>query len=50
MSTEQEKSYMNTQAEQQGLAPERIFRAINSYQLTEALKSAIELEIFTAVS
>ena len=41
---------MNTQAEQRGLAPERIFRAINSYQLTEAIKSAIELEIFTAVS
>lgn len=40
---------MNTQAEQRGLTPERIFCAINSYQLTEAIKSAIELQIFTAI-
>jgi precorrin-6B methylase 2 len=30
--------------------PERIFSAINSYQITEAIKSAIELEVFTAIS
>ena len=41
---------MSTQAEKQDPTPERIFSAINSYQLTEAIKSAIELEIFTAVS
>jgi precorrin-6B methylase 2 len=31
----------------QQTTPERFFNAINSYQLTEAIKSAIELEIFT---
>ena len=30
--------------------PERFFNAINAYQLTEAIKSSIELEIFTAIS
>ena len=29
--------------------PERIFGAINAYQQTEALKTALELEIFTAI-
>ena len=29
--------------------PERFYSAINSYQLSEAVKSAIELEIFTAI-
>lgn len=33
----------------QQITPERFFSAVNSYQLTEAIKSAIELEIFTAV-
>jgi UTP-glucose-1-phosphate uridylyltransferase len=41
---------MSTPAEQRGPSPERFFSAINSYQLTEAIKSAIELEVFTAVS
>src|SRR6202045_3324310 len=30
--------------------PERFFRAINAYGQTEAMKDAIELEIFTAVA
>src|ERR1700760_1542299 len=29
--------------------PERFFGAINAYQQTEAVKAAIELEIFTAI-
>jgi len=29
--------------------PERFFNAINAHQLTEAIKSAVELEIFTAI-
>src|SRR5215469_4476193 len=33
----------------QEISPERFFSAINSYQVTEAIKSAIELEIFTAI-
>jgi SAM-dependent methyltransferase len=41
---------MNSHAEQWGPTPERFFNAINSYQLTEAIKSAIELEIFTTIS
>ena len=34
----------------QQTTPERFFNAINSYQLTEAIKSAIELDVFTAVN
>src|SRR3984957_1084929 len=34
----------------QQITPERFFSAVNSYQLTEAIKSAIELEIFTAIT
>lgn len=34
----------------QQINPERFFSAINSYQVTEAIKSAIELEVFTAIS
>jgi 2-polyprenyl-3-methyl-5-hydroxy-6-metoxy-1,4-benzoquinol methylase len=30
--------------------PERFFNAINAYQQTEAMKAAIELEIFTAIA
>lgn len=41
---------MITPAEQQSATLERLFSAISSYQLTEAIKSAIDLEIFTAVS
>lgn len=41
---------MSTPVEQRTTTPERFFNAINSYQLTEAIKSGIELEIFTAVS
>lgn len=39
-----------TPVSNQQITPERFFSAINSYQLTEAIKSAIELQIFTAVS
>ena len=41
---------MSTSAEQRATTPEHFFNAINSYQLSEAIKSAIELEIFTAIS
>lgn len=34
----------------QQITPERFFNAINAYQLTEAVKSGIELEIFAAIS
>ncbi|QNI30316.1 methyltransferase domain-containing protein [Alloacidobacterium dinghuense] len=37
-------------AQQQPLTPERFFNAVNAYQQTEALKAAIELEIFTAIA
>lgn len=35
---------------QHPITPERFFNAINAYQQTEALKAAIELELFTAVA
>lgn len=41
---------MSTPAEQRSPTPECFFNAINSYQLTEAIKSAIELNLFTAVN
>jgi SAM-dependent methyltransferase len=41
---------MATTAQHQHPTPERFFDALNSYQLTEAIKAAIELEIFTAIA
>src|SRR6516162_8167737 len=41
---------MTATAAQQPPTPERFFNAVNAHQLTEAIKAAIELEIFTAVS
>jgi len=31
----------------QQITPERFFTAINSYQLTEAIKSGVELDVFS---
>jgi 2-polyprenyl-3-methyl-5-hydroxy-6-metoxy-1,4-benzoquinol methylase len=41
---------VTTPALQQQPTPERFFNAINAYELTEAIKTAIELEIFTAIA
>jgi 2-polyprenyl-3-methyl-5-hydroxy-6-metoxy-1,4-benzoquinol methylase len=41
---------MATTVPHQRLTPERFFGSINAYQQTEAIKAAIELEIFTAVA
>jgi ubiquinone/menaquinone biosynthesis C-methylase UbiE len=41
---------MTTTAQQQPPTPERFFNAVNAHQLTEAIKAAIELEIFTAIA
>ena len=41
---------MTTPMPQQQPTPEHFFNAINAYQLTEAIKAAIELEIFTAIA
>jgi hypothetical protein len=40
---------MTTPDTQQQPTPERFFGAINAYQQTEAVKAAVELEIFTAI-
>lgn len=40
---------MPASAPQPNITPERFFNAINAYQQTEALKTAIELDIFTAI-
>jgi ubiquinone/menaquinone biosynthesis C-methylase UbiE len=40
---------MTTASQNPQPTPERIFQAVNAYQLTEALKAAIELDIFTAI-
>ncbi len=40
---------MSNAGQTQRPTPERIFQALNGYQLTAALKAAIELEIFTAI-
>lgn len=41
---------MASTAPQQPPTPERFFNAVNAHQQTEALKAAIELEIFTAIA
>ncbi len=41
---------MTTAASHQQPTPQRFFDAVNAYQQTEALKAAIELEIFTAIA
>jgi 2-polyprenyl-3-methyl-5-hydroxy-6-metoxy-1,4-benzoquinol methylase len=41
---------MTTTVQQQPPTPERFFNAVNAYQQTEAMKAAIELEIFTAIA
>src|SRR3984893_12348900 len=40
---------MATTAPHQQPTPERFFNAINAYEQTEAMKAAVELEIFTAI-
>src|SRR3954469_12807172 len=41
---------MVTAAQHHQPTPERFFNAINAYQQTEAIKAAVELEIFTAIA
>ena len=41
---------MATTALHQQPTPERFFNAINAYEQTEAMKTAVELEIFTAIA
>jgi 2-polyprenyl-3-methyl-5-hydroxy-6-metoxy-1,4-benzoquinol methylase len=41
---------MVTTASPQQPTPERFFNAINAYEQTEAMKAAIELEVFTAIA
>jgi SAM-dependent methyltransferase len=41
---------MATSASPQSPTPERVFNALNAYEQTEAMKAAIELEIFTAIA
>src|SRR5262245_64685061 len=33
-----------------GPTPEHFFRSINAYQLTQALKGALDLDVFTAIT
>src|ERR1700688_3402820 len=40
---------MATTGPHQQPTPERFFNAINAYEQTEAMKAAVELEIFTAI-
>jgi 2-polyprenyl-3-methyl-5-hydroxy-6-metoxy-1,4-benzoquinol methylase len=41
---------MATTAQHQQPTPERFFNAVNAFEQTEAMKAAIELEIFTAIA
>src|SRR6266849_5855316 len=41
---------MPTTAPPQQPTPERFFNAMNAYEQTEAMKAAVELEIFTAIA
>jgi SAM-dependent methyltransferase len=40
----------STAPQQQPPTPERFFKAVNAYQQTEAIKTALELEVFTAIA
>src|SRR5258706_2092515 len=42
-------AYEDVTAPHQQPTPERFFNAINAYEQTEAMKAAVELEIFTAI-
>jgi hypothetical protein len=41
---------MTTPALHEQPTPERFFKAVNAYELTEAMNTAIELQIFTAIA
>lgn len=41
---------MTTTAPQQQPTPERFFNTVNAYQQTEAMKAAVELDLFTAIA
>ena len=41
---------MATAVSPQQPTPERFFSAVNAYEQTEAIKTAVELEIFTAIA
>ena len=41
---------MATITQHQQPTPERFFNAVNAYEQTEAMKAALELEIFTAIA
>jgi 2-polyprenyl-3-methyl-5-hydroxy-6-metoxy-1,4-benzoquinol methylase len=40
----------STAPQQQAPTPERFFKAVNAYQQSEAMKTALELEVFTAIA
>jgi hypothetical protein len=41
---------VTTPALHQQPTPERFFNAVNAHQLSEAIKAAIELQVFTAIA
>jgi 2-polyprenyl-3-methyl-5-hydroxy-6-metoxy-1,4-benzoquinol methylase len=43
-------SLMSSQVTQTTPSPERLFQALNAYQLTNCLRGAIELDLFTAIA
>src|SRR5256886_11374000 len=48
--TDRREESMATTATHQEPTPERFFNAINAYEQTEAMKAAVELEVFTAIA
>jgi O-methyltransferase domain/Dimerisation domain len=44
------RNFMATAVPTQQVTPERFFNAMSAYQQTEAVKSAVELELFTAIA
>ena len=41
---------MATPSHAQQPTPERFFNAVNAYQITAAIKAAVELDVFTAIA
>src|SRR5947207_2913023 len=48
--TDRREESMATTGTRQQPTPERFFNSINAYEQTEAMKAALELEIFTAIA
>jgi SAM-dependent methyltransferase len=50
LGSDRQEEHLSATAANQPPTPERFFNAVNAYEQTEAMKTAIELDIFTAIA